>query len=1514
MLLLCLLTGFQQTIFAQDRNPVRNVIYPDGAFLRNGGRIIDITQPPYNATGDGVTDDTDAIVAAYNTVADSLRKYGWQFSDNIASYILYFPSGEYLVSNTLIHDGEINYDSTVQQTTDAGPEGLARLRIVGQNKANTIIRLKDNSPGFGAGAEKEVVSFQKKNIGDREGTNVPGSNQLSDITINTGSGNPGAIGALFISANIGEISNVKIKSEDGQGFVGLDMPFFSEQGHYRDITIEGFDNGVRVVSQFATNPTLEYVTLKNQNNAGILVEDGSPCVRRLESTNSVPAVVMTDDQAQVVVVDSELKGGSASNPAIDWQDTASQLFVRNVAISGYGSAINKAGEVAVSGQVSGRVNEYVSDQVYTLFEGVEKKSLNLPIAESLLMDWEQDLSQWANVDDYPGTSDSEKIQNAMNSGKPVVYFPQARYNLTTPVSIPPSVVHVDFMYSRIDNNDQFIISEGSSQTLFLDHGLGRSTLTQSAPRPVVMRNQTMNYTYTSDQPSSLYLESVAGIGASSDFCPSPLSIWGRSVNNENKSTSNFKIFGGTMWVLGYKSEGPQASYEVRDGGKLEVLGGYRNEVLADEGLPIVINDSSDVSFVGYSNLNGSFDLVITETQSGVTQSLLRSEVPGRQSNSVFVPLYVGKAGAAAPACLAPNETGAVPSPTDVQLFWQVRNEGIKNYEVRYRKTGTTAWQITTGSGDTATISELSSGINYEWQVRLQCTEGTSDWSTIGTFTTGIGAKNTPAAPTIDGALNEAEWNLTTAATKIANGSPNNTVTFGLLWDETYLYVGAKVLDNNLFNDSDNVFQDDAVEVFLDVNNNGGAYDFTDNQLIKGYNDTSLFISKAFNGTIAHQVTEINGGYSVELAIPWTGLDVVPSEGLTIGFDVGNDDDDDGGNRDGLLVWSGDSFNFNNTSGFGEVVLLPDAGDANQSPYTTHTLPGIIQAEDYDQGGADIAYVDTDSGNNGGVYRNEDVDIEVSRDTGGGYNVGWMSNGEWLEYTLANVTAGTYDIRFRVASRNTTSNKTLTVELEGKPVGSVSIPATGGWQSWQTVTLPEVSIPGGSNQLLRLTIGGGSFNLNYVDFVLPVSSVADNLSPVADSYVYRKEGNTNYGNDTQMLIKNSPATILNRQSVLKFDLTSFLTIDSAILELECWDKGPTTTDLTVYALEDTWTEIGVTWNNVPSASSAITTTSVVSTGIIRWNLSSYANTQAGQEMSILLNSNQDDALLRLYSKESTTGAAPVLKVYGTQAAYTSVQATEIASFQQGMQRNGRQVGTDRSDPAMALGAPQENDYFNFVSLGFGGSITLKLNRSITNGPGPDLRVVETSFNDANRPCEAYPELADVAVSADGTNYVTVAEAGCKEIEVDLSGSGINEVQYVRITDVSNPNHNAKFGGTADGYDVDGVMQILPASPNGRQADFVARTNRVPDEVSDDLLDLSMYPNPVSDALNIRLSEGEESSVVQVTILDLAGRWVSSDELSLENQRATYQLSHLKPGIYLIRFQTSGQTVTERLIVK
>ena len=146
------------TSLAQDRNLPNNAIYPEGAFaqftadttrVEGSGRVIDVTRPPFSATGDGVTDDTEALIAAYTYVTDRLLEFTRNDSLNRASYLLYFPSGTYLVSNTIIHEGELAFDFP-DSPNDTYEEGAAQIRMVGQNRENTIIRLKDNCPGFEA--------------------------------------------------------------------------------------------------------------------------------------------------------------------------------------------------------------------------------------------------------------------------------------------------------------------------------------------------------------------------------------------------------------------------------------------------------------------------------------------------------------------------------------------------------------------------------------------------------------------------------------------------------------------------------------------------------------------------------------------------------------------------------------------------------------------------------------------------------------------------------------------------------------------------------------------------------------------------------------------------------------------------------------------------------------------------------------------------------------------------------------------------------------------------------------------------------------------------------------------------------------------------------------------------------------------------------------------------------------------------------------------------------------------
>lgn len=193
---------------------------------------------------------------------------------------------------------------------------------------------------------------------------------------------------------------------------------------------------------------------------------------------------------------------------------------------------------------------------------------------------------------------------------------------------------------------------------------------------------------------------------------------------------------------------------------------------------------------------------------------------------------------------------------------------------------------------------------------------------------------------------------------------------------------------------------------------------------------------------------------------------------------------------------------------------------DQTAFKTHTIPGVIQAEHYDYGGQDIAYYDTDVNNNGHRGRtDQSVDIQYTFDIDGGTNVGWTANGEWLEYTIESIAQGSYDIALRIASNNDWV-KSLQVELDGVSLGTVDIPNTGGWQSWQTLTLSNVEIPAGSNKILRLDINGGRFNINKVTFTSSPGSIANGIyfMKKASSNLYIEANGVNAG--TSSVVNNN----------------------------------------------------------------------------------------------------------------------------------------------------------------------------------------------------------------------------------------------------------------------------------------------------------------------------------------------------------------------------------------------------------
>ncbi|MEO0581935.1 MAG: carbohydrate-binding protein [Bacteroidota bacterium] len=146
--------------------------------------------------------------------------------------------------------------------------------------------------------------------------------------------------------------------------------------------------------------------------------------------------------------------------------------------------------------------------------------------------------------------------------------------------------------------------------------------------------------------------------------------------------------------------------------------------------------------------------------------------------------------------------------------------------------------------------------------------------------------------------------------------------------------------------------------------------------------------------------------------------------------------------------------------------------------TSLTFPGIIQAEDYDEGGQGAGYNDNSPGNTGNSYRTDDVDIEATADQGGGFNVGWITTGEWLKYTFNVTQGGDYQLDLRVASPQ--ANASFYVEIDGANVsGTVSVPTTGGWQAWQTIAVNDIALSQGVHALYVRIVSGG-FNLNYIE--------------------------------------------------------------------------------------------------------------------------------------------------------------------------------------------------------------------------------------------------------------------------------------------------------------------------------------------------------------------------------------------------------------------------------------------------
>ena len=597
-------------------SPCDSVEFPAGAGL------IDVTAAPYFATGDGKSDDTDAIQHA---ITDWQGRHG----------TIFLPEGSYRITKPLRFKPAVGH-------------GYNTFRGAGRDK--TFLRLKDNS-FTDASFPQQVFTMGFNGREDGRGVHADWfNNNIADLTIETGLGNVGAIGLQFYSNNVGSLRDVTIRSGDGLGFIGLDLAYADQNGPclVKNVSIDGFATGVKTGAT-VNSQTLEHITIANASKVGW--ENAGQClsVRGLQVSGPSPAFI--SNFGVVCLIDAELRGTNATSEqaAIVSRET---LFARNITTSGFKLAIDNEldRDNPIADVIGPNVTEFVSTPSLSLFNRPASAksnygSLNLPIQETPDLPHD-DPSTWANVRHFRELSDQDdtaSVQRAIDSGATTVYFPSGgQCFLSEPVEIRGSVRRVIGMFSGIHPvkklKPMFRLVDGESPVVIVQDFVGDCHINHDSSRTLVVKNgQGIGGETTGG--GDLFLENVVA-----DWTFGKGNVWARQFNNERLGTHILNR-AATLWILGLKTERGGTLIETQAGATTELLGGLSYTTNNGKLAPMFVSTDAQVSYVfGEVCYTGDpFTELVRETRDGETKTLKRGDAPLRPAylQGSQLPLYIG---------------------------------------------------------------------------------------------------------------------------------------------------------------------------------------------------------------------------------------------------------------------------------------------------------------------------------------------------------------------------------------------------------------------------------------------------------------------------------------------------------------------------------------------------------------------------------------------------------------------------------------------------------------------------------------------------------------------------------------------------------------------------------------------------------------------------------------------------------------------------------------------------------
>lgn len=551
----------------------------------------------------------------------------------------------------------------------------AGMIFIGESTHESIIRVPANSPGFQdtnapigvftTGSELGGSSTAIRQPNPTGGGNIAFRHGIYNLTIIIEANNPGAIGIDSVVTNRGGVEDVRIVDEGGSAKYGLS---FHRTGSgpalYKGIVIEGFDHAIwqgtlAGLQKSDYHLTFEDITIANQRAAGFGLNGIVTSIRGLVSYNSVRVLKNISSRSNITLTNATLhktsviaKGAVAGvdteAPALAGTtaitSTGGQLYLKNIINNNAYETTYRDTSVSPARSATSNVSEYFTKFTNSIFTGKNGSSrLNLPVLNAPIFN-SQDLQDYVNVEAYGANGRattpvdcSDAIQQAIDSGKSIVYFPNGTYYISKSIILRGGAVKLIGLTARVARMSSFtgfpfVMADGTSPYVILEH-LRFDGLLHDSQRTLVMKhcncesfgigtNINFRNTVNSIGGRTFIEDCMASINA--DF---PHDFWCRQLNSEF-CADNMRITGGSCWVNGYKTEGDTSrpttfSTNVRalNGARVQIEGAHMYPLASIPARIAAIEIvDSEVQINFRTGGVGGYATTIRETRGGVTET------------------------------------------------------------------------------------------------------------------------------------------------------------------------------------------------------------------------------------------------------------------------------------------------------------------------------------------------------------------------------------------------------------------------------------------------------------------------------------------------------------------------------------------------------------------------------------------------------------------------------------------------------------------------------------------------------------------------------------------------------------------------------------------------------------------------------------------------------------------------------------------------------------------------------